>query len=144
MWFILPKKSFLSVLWIPFKKSSSNFWLWKQRNLFTHWPCFMFLGWRRAFFAKFSPSPSLRLRWLYLQLSIPPTQPPTHPDKFKFGIWQHNSQKQSFLPIWVGPINAFGSILSPIIADFSHNNCNFINQKYIKRDSFQSVVTIWN
>ena len=45
------------------------------------------------------------------------TQPATHPDKFKFGIGQHNSRKQSCLPILVGPINAFGSILSPIIAD---------------------------
>ena len=30
---------------------------------------------------------------------ITTTQPPTHPDKFKFGIGQHNSQKQSCLPI---------------------------------------------
>ena len=49
------------------------------------------------------------------------TNPPTHPDKFKFGIGQHNSQKQSCLPIWVGPINAFGSILSPIIADLDQH-----------------------
>ena len=26
--------------------------------------------------AKLSPSPSLRLRWLYFQMSLPPTQPP--------------------------------------------------------------------
>ena len=31
----------------------------------------------------------------------PATQPPTYPDKFNFGIWQHNSQKQSCLTIWV-------------------------------------------
>ena len=36
----------------------------------------------------------------------------THPDKFKFGIEQHNSPKQSCLPSLVGPINAYGSILS--------------------------------
>ena len=58
--------------------------------------------------------PKLKLRWLYFQLSLPPTQPPTHPDKFRFGIGQHNSQKQSCLPIWVRPINTFGSILRPI------------------------------
>ena len=71
-----------------------------------------------------SPSPSLRLRWLYFQLSLPPTQPPTHPDKFRFGIGQHNSQKQSCLSIWVGPINAFGSILSPIIADLDQHQAS--------------------
>ena len=47
-------------------------------------------------------SSSLRLRWLYFQMSLPPTHPvshpprPTHPDKFKFCIKQHISQKQSF------------------------------------------------
>ena len=47
-------------------------------------------------------SSSLRLRWLYFKLSLPPTHPvsqpprPTHPDKFKFCIKQHISQKQSF------------------------------------------------
>ena len=74
-------------------------------------------------FAKLSPSPSrsLRLRWLYFQLSLPPTQPPTHQGKLKFCIGQHNSQKKCCLPIWVGPINAYGSILSPIIADLDHH-----------------------
>ena len=41
----------------------------------------------------------------------PPIPPPNHPNKFKLGVGQHNSQKQSCLPIWVWPINAFGSIL---------------------------------
>ena len=45
----------------------------------------------------------------------PATHPATHRDKFKFDIKQQNSQKQRCLPSWVGPINAFGSILSPII-----------------------------
>ena len=44
-----------------------------------------------------------------------------YPDKFKFGIGQHNSQKQICLPISVGPINAFRSILCPIIADLNQH-----------------------
>ena len=50
-----------------------------------------------------------------------PTKPPTHPDKSKFGIIQHNSQKQSSLTIWVEPINAFGSILSPLLANLDQH-----------------------
>ena len=47
--------------------------------------------------------------------------PSTHPDKFEFGIGQHNSQKQSCLSSWVGSINAFGSILCPIIANLDQH-----------------------
>ena len=53
--------------------------------------------------------------------SIITYHPATHPDKFKFGIEQHNSEKQSCLPNLVGPINAFGSILSPTIADLDQH-----------------------
>ena len=64
-----------------------------------------------------SPNPNWGLRWLYFQLILPAT----HPDKFKFGLRQGDSQKQSCLFSWIGPIHAFRSILSPAITELGPN-----------------------
>ena len=42
------------------------------------------------------------------------TNPPTHPDKFKFDIEQHKAKSKVAYLVW--PINVFGSFLGPIIA----------------------------
>ena len=86
------------------------------------------------------PNPNWGLRRLYFQLVLSPSHPTTHPDKFKFDLKQHDSQGQSCLFGFIGPITAFGSILRPTVPE--HDPNKFFSPGWYNQFSSYSFSTL--